>query len=37
VELGAFFAAQKTRLSASIFLPLGGKKDFRCNPLRPTG
>jgi hypothetical protein len=27
----------KTGLFASIFLPPGGKKDFRCNPLRPTG
>jgi hypothetical protein len=27
----------KTGLFASIFLPPGGKKDFRCNPLRPRG
>jgi hypothetical protein len=36
-HIGAFFAVQKTGLSAPIFSPPpGGKKDFRCNPLRPT-
>jgi hypothetical protein len=29
--------APKTGLSAAIFLPPGGKKDFRFNPLRPAG
>jgi hypothetical protein len=32
--LGAFFAAQKTGLSACIFCLTSQAKGYRCNPLR---